>query len=138
MPRICKVLVVEDDDGVRALLGDIFANEGYRFALVASGAEMQEALDDDDYDIVIIDVLLRSTDDGFALAEAAHEQGCGVILTTGDHRHSDRLAGGDFPYLMKPFKVQEMIALVDQVLQGIGARCVRRKRRDGSQFAARQ
>ena len=138
MARICKVLVVEDDDGVRALLGDIFANEGYRFNLVASGAEMLGALDDDDYDVVIIDVLLRTAGDGFSLAEAAREQGCGVILTTGDHRHRDRLADGDFPYLMKPFKVQELIALVDRVLKDMAVRCVRRRRRDGSQFAARQ
>jgi DNA-binding NtrC family response regulator len=138
MPRICKVLVVEDDNGVRALLGDIFANEGYRFALVATGAEMRDALDEDDYDVVIIDVLLRSAEDGFALADEARAQGCGVILTTGDHRHGDRLAEGDFPYLMKPFKVQEMVALVDRVLKDTAARCVRRKRRDGSRFAARQ
>jgi len=123
---------------VRALLGDIFADEGYRFTLVATGADMREALDEDDYDVVIIDVLLRSAEDGFALAQVAKTQGCGVILTTGDHRHLDRLARGDFPYLPKPFKVQELIALVDRVLKETAAQCVRRTRRDGTQFAARQ
>src|SRR5262249_22065513 len=46
MARICKVLIVEDDDDVRALLGDIFHDEGFRFSTVKTGAEMSKALDD--------------------------------------------------------------------------------------------
>ena len=34
MARICKVLIVENDDDVRDLLGDIFHDEGFRFAMV--------------------------------------------------------------------------------------------------------
>ena len=137
MARICKVLIVEDHDGVRALLGDIFHDEGYRFTLVASGEEMRGALDGDDYDVVIIDVSLRGSEDGYELAEAAAEQGCGVILTTGDHGHVGRLQASGRVFLMKPFKVQELIALVDRVLKETAARCVRRKRRDGTYFPAR-
>jgi DNA-binding response OmpR family regulator len=56
MARICKVLIVENNDDVRDLLGDIFHDEGFRFAMVETGAEMHDALDEDDYDIVVIDV----------------------------------------------------------------------------------
>ncbi|MBV9863416.1 MAG: response regulator [Alphaproteobacteria bacterium] len=137
MARICKVLIVEDHDGVRALLGDIFHDEGYRFELVASAAEMRQALDDDDYDIVIIDISLRDGENGFALAEVARQQGCGVVLTTGDHRHLERLQASGLHYVIKPFKVQRLVELVDQVLKESAARCVRRKRRDGSFFPTR-
>ena len=44
MARICKVLIVENDDDVRDLLGDIFHDEGFRFAMVKTGAEMRDAL----------------------------------------------------------------------------------------------
>ncbi|MBV8888754.1 MAG: response regulator [Alphaproteobacteria bacterium] len=138
MARICKVLIVEDHDGVRALLGDIFHDEGYRFALVGSGGEMREALEDEDYDVVIIDVSLRDGESGFTLAEVARQHGCGVVLTTGDHRHADRLQASGYHFLMKPFKVQELVALVDRVLKEIAARCIRRKRRDGTVFPAGQ
>jgi CheY-like chemotaxis protein len=39
MARICKVLIVENDDDVRDLLGDILRDEGYLFATVKAGAE---------------------------------------------------------------------------------------------------
>jgi len=42
MARICKVLIVENDDDVRDLLGDIFNDEGFRFSMVKAGAEMRE------------------------------------------------------------------------------------------------
>ena len=58
MARICKVLIVENDDDVRHLLDQIIEDEGYRFSSVKTGTEMHEALDKDDYDIAIIDIIL--------------------------------------------------------------------------------
>ena len=43
--RICNILVVEDDDSVRALLGDVLDHAGYEFTLARDGAEMRAALD---------------------------------------------------------------------------------------------
>jgi DNA-binding response OmpR family regulator len=137
MARICKVLIVENDDDVRGLLADIIADEGYLFATVETGREMRGALDDDDYDIVIIDVTQPDPEDGFALARIAREQGCGVILVTGDHRHLERLQDSGEHYLAKPFRVQQLTTLADKILTEVGAQCVRRKRRDGSFFATR-
>jgi DNA-binding response OmpR family regulator len=137
MARICKVLIVENDDDVRDLLGDIFHDEGFRFSMVKTGAEMREALDDDDYDVVIIDVTQPGHEDGFALAKIACEQGCGAILVTGDHRHLERLEAGGQHYLLKPFRVQQLVETVDKILTETAARCVRRKRGDGSFFPAR-
>src|SRR5690348_7336975 len=108
MARICKVLIVEDDDDVRDLLGDIFDEEGFRFAMVKTGAEMSEALDGDDYDVVVIDVTQPGHQDGFALAEIARDQGCGVILVTGDHRYLGSLQTSGQNYLLKPFRVQQL------------------------------
>jgi len=137
MPRICKVLIVENDDDVRDLLGDIFHDEGFRFSMVKSGSEMREALDDDDYDVAIIDVTQPGHEDGFALAKIARDQGCGAILVTGDHRHLERLQGSGQHYLLKPFRVQQLVEIVDRILIETAARCVRRRRGDGSFFPAR-
>jgi DNA-binding response OmpR family regulator len=137
MARICKVLIVENDDDVRDLLGDIFNDEGFRFSMVKTGAEMREALDQDDYDIVVIDVTQPGHEDGFTLAQIAREQGCGAILVTGDHRHIERLADSGQHYLLKPFRVQQLVEIVDKILVETAARCVRRKRADGSFFPVR-
>ncbi|MBV9199330.1 MAG: response regulator [Alphaproteobacteria bacterium] len=131
------MLIVENDDDVRDLLGDIFHDEGFRFSMVKSGSEMREALDDDDYDVAIIDVTQPGHEDGFALAKIARDQGCGAILVTGDHRHLERLQGSGQHYLLKPFRVQQLVETVDRILTETAARCVRRKRGDGSFFPAR-
>jgi DNA-binding response OmpR family regulator len=137
MPRICKVLIVENDDDVRNLLGNVFDHEGYRFAQVKTGAEMHQALDEDDYDIAVIDIVLPGSEDGFALAQIARDQGCGVVLITGDHRHLERLQADGQHYLAKPFRMQQLLEMADKVLAASAAQCVRRKRGDGSFFPVR-
>lgn len=137
MARVCKVLIVENDDYVRELLRDAFDDEGFLFTAVENGAEMEEALDRDDYDIAVIDLTQPGDRDGLALADIAHAQGCGVILTTGDHRHSERLEQSGRHYLLKPFRIRELMTTVDQILTIASMECVRRKRRDDSYFPAR-
>ena len=137
MARMCKVLVVENDAYIRELLGEVFDEEGFLFASVETGAEMEDKLDEDDFDIVMIDVTQPGEEDGYALAEIAHRQGCGVILTTGDHRHTERLEQSGRHYLLKPFTMQNLMTTVDQILTLASIECVRRKRRDGSYFSPR-
>ena len=137
MARVCKVLVVENDDYISEVLSEVFNEEGFLFTAVATGAEMEEKLDEDDYDIVMIDVTQPGDKDGLALAEIAHAQGCGVILTTGDHRHSQRLEQSGRFFLLKPFRMRELMTVVDQALTLASIECVRRKRRDGSFFSLR-
>lgn len=130
MDRICRILVVEDDDSVRALLGDVLDHAGYEFTLASNGVEMRLALDAGDYDIAIIDISLRDGEDGFALAELASEKGCGVILTTGDPDRRAHLEVSGRRHLMKPFRMQRLTELVEQVLRDTAALCV--PRRDGA------
>jgi DNA-binding response OmpR family regulator len=137
MARVCKVLVVENDDYISEVLKEAFNEEGFLFTAVATGAEMEQKLEEDDYDIVMIDVTQPGDKDGFSLADIAHKQGCGVILTTGDHRHSERLEESGRFFLLKPFRMRELMTMVDQILTIASIECVRRKRGDGSLFPLR-
>ncbi len=137
MARICKVLIVENDHDISELLGEALSDEGFLFTCVATGSEMEDRLDEDDYDIVIIDATQPGDRDGFALADLARAQGCGVILTTGDHRHSERLRQSRHFYLLKPFRLMELMTIIEQVMTLAAVECVRRKRRDGSYFPVR-
>jgi DNA-binding response OmpR family regulator len=136
MTRICKVLIVENDSFVRNLLADIFEQEGYHFSTVESGAGMRSGLDADDYDIVVIDVTQPGAENGFGLAQIARERGCGAILVTGDHRHLERLSESGHQYLLKPFRIQNLLDLADKILIETAAQCVRRTRNDGSRLPA--
>jgi DNA-binding NtrC family response regulator len=132
MARICKILVVEDDDAVRALLGDVLDDAGYRFTLTSSALEMRAALSADDYDVAIIDISLRGGEDGLALAEVASDKGCGVILTTGDPQQQVRLEASGRRHLIKPFRMQSLTQLIEQVLRDGNVLCTPR-RREGPQ-----
>jgi len=56
---------------------------------------------------------------------------------TGDHLHLERLQASGQQYLLKPFRVQQLVEIVDKILTETAAQCVRRKRADGSLFPAR-
>jgi DNA-binding NtrC family response regulator len=117
MARICKILVVEDNDGVRDLLQGLFDEEGYKIAVVSGGEEMRGALAAESFDVAVIDVTLPGADDGFALAELARGEGCGVILVTGDVRHFDRLQESGHSYLLKPFRIERVLELVERLVR---------------------
>ncbi|HTV90478.1 MAG TPA: response regulator [Stellaceae bacterium] len=136
MDRICKIIVVEDDDAVRALLGDVLDHAGYEFALAGTAAEMRVALDREDFDVAIIDVSLRGSEDGFALAELAGERGCGVILTTGDPAQRARLEASGRRHLTKPFRMQDLTELIDRLLKDNAALCVTRPKGDRPPLSA--
>lgn len=137
MDRICKLLVVEDDDAVRALLGDLLSHKGYDFTLASSADEMRRALDGEEYDVAIIDVSLRGAEDGIALAELASEKGCGIILTTGDPAQRPRLEASGRRHLLKPFRMVELTELIELVLQDNTTLCVPRPPGDGAVIPVR-
>jgi two-component system phosphate regulon response regulator OmpR len=126
MARICNILVVEDDDSVRALLGDVLDHAGYEFSLTRDGVEMRAALAADVFDVAIIDISLRGGEDGFALGAVANDKGCSVILTTGDPDRRVRIEATGRRYLMKPFRMKELTDLVDEILREDAALCARR------------
>jgi DNA-binding response OmpR family regulator len=130
MARICKILVVEDNDGIRDLLQDLFDEEGYGITVVEGGAAMREALSAENFDVALIDVTLPGTDDGFSLAELAREEGCAVILVTGDTRHFDRVMASEHRYLLKPFRVERLLELVRELVRD--SDCMIEERRGGT------
>jgi two-component system, OmpR family, response regulator len=126
MDRICNILVVEDDDSVRALLGDVLDHAGYEFTLACNGTEMRAALGAEVFDAAIIDISLRGGEDGFTLGEVASAKGCNVILTTGDPERRVRLEASGRRFLMKPFRMKQLTDLIDEILRDDAALCDRR------------
>jgi two-component system, OmpR family, response regulator len=130
--KICRVLVVEDNEEIQDLLEDTFVGEGYRFSVAGSGAEMRAALAQGDVDVVVIDVLLRGGENGLVLAREAAAQGCGVILVTGHPEQLASLQHSGHPFLAKPFRLTALLQLVDRVLRETRAKCEVKGRRYGS------
>jgi two-component system, OmpR family, torCAD operon response regulator TorR len=123
VPTACSVLVVEDDPGVQELLRHVLVEEGNEVALARDGKDMRAAFDRGNFDVVIIDVRLPGSENGIALARQASERGCGVVLITGDHNHLEALERTGDRFLLKPFRVEQLLDTTQQVVEAIQARC---------------
>lgn len=129
LPRVCKVLVVEDDRYIQELLGDVFAHEGYRFLCVGTVEAFRRALAEEEaLDVVIVDMVIPGDSDGLVLAREAADRGIGVILVTGHHDHFETVQKSGHFYVLKPFRIASLLRLVDEALAAARRHCVREER----------
>lgn len=115
-----RVLVVDDDPGVRALLTRYLEMEGYDVVSASNEKEALEALANTAPDLMLLDVML-SPDDGLEVLSKVRERSdIGVILVTGLGTEADRVLGlklGADDYIVKPFSAAEVEARVASVLR---------------------
>jgi DNA-binding response OmpR family regulator len=137
MAKICKVLVVEDHEGIRHVLGGALKTEGYDFTLVDSTGDVQDALDNGDHDVMLIDLPLGAGDP-FALAEAARANGLGVLLTSGDQRLYPKIESSGHRHIRKPFMLDQLLPMIEEILRDLEIRCVRRREREAAPRRARR
>jgi two-component system, OmpR family, response regulator len=119
-----QILVVEDDQELRAVLRRGLEEEGFTVSGAASGAEAMERVTADAPDALVIDVGLPDAD-GRDLCQALRARGIQspVLFLTARDALADRLAGfgaGGDDYLTKPFSLAELIARLRAVLNRAG------------------
>jgi len=120
-----RLLLVEDDDGVRTTVTTFLECEGYTIDPVASTAQALEKLAGANYDIVISDIYIDKQT-GLDVLKAARERdpGCAVILMTARgtvETVMQATRGGAFDYIAKPFDLDR---LLDAVKRAEAARVV--------------
>ncbi|MEG8037166.1 response regulator transcription factor [Sphingomonas sp. LR61] len=105
-----RLLVVEDDDEMRALMERGLAAEGYRVTAVENGVEALIALGEQAFDLAVVDVMMPGMS-GFELARRIREREdpVRILLVTARDAVDDRVFGldaGADDYLTKPFRVR--------------------------------
>src|SRR4051812_12019032 len=111
-----RLLVVEDDPGVRTTIVTCLELEGYEVDAASSTREAIERLAAASYPIVISDIYIDERT-GLDVLEAARRKdpGCSVILMTARGTMETVMAatrGGAFDYIAKPFDLDRMIETV--------------------------
>ncbi len=111
-----RLLVVEDDNSVRATISTFLELEGYTVDAVSSTREAMERLGKDLYPIVISDIYLDERT-GIDVLHRAREKNpnCAVILMTARGTMETVMAatqGGAFDYIAKPFELDRMLDTV--------------------------
>ncbi len=120
-----RLLVVEDDNSVRATIVDFLELEGYSVDAVASTREAIQRLNDGSYPIVISDIYLDERT-GLDVLDAAKQSNpdCAVILMTARGTMETVMAatrGGAFDYVAKPFELDRMLDTVKRAEASIDA-----------------
>lgn len=111
-----KILVVEDDPAMGALVKQGLEEDGYEVTMVTNGIEALMAVAKDDFSAAAIDVMLPEMS-GFEICRHLRKQGNGlpVLLLTARDAIEDRVLGldsGADDYLTKPFAFAEFSARI--------------------------
>ena len=116
-----KILIVEDEPQMRLGLKDNFEFEGYQVDFAEDGQAGLEALQNNTYDLMILDVMLPKIS-GFDLLKKIRNEGneTPVIMLTAKGEEIDRVLGlelGADDYVTKPFSLRELLARVKAILR---------------------
>lgn len=117
---IRTVVVVDDDQDIRDVLGDALSQQGHNVILAENGDQLMSAFKHDNPDVILLDLRLKQ-EDGLQLAKAIREQSTvPIMMLTGKGDETDRIIGLEIAaddYMMKPFNLRELIARVNALLR---------------------
>lgn len=115
-----RVLIVDDDPGLRSLLAEYLAAQGMTPFVVADGVAMRAWLQEQRADLVIMDLMLPG-EDGLSLTRwIKSHRDLPVIMLSARGEAFDRIIGlevGADDYLPKPFEPRELLARIRAVLR---------------------
>jgi two-component system OmpR family response regulator len=118
-----RVLLVDDEPGLREPLADYLVRQGFGVAQAASAAQARRELADGAFDIVLLDIMMPG-EDGLSLCRHLTEtRQIPVIFLTAKGEATDRIVGleiGADDYVVKPFDPRELVARIRSVLRRTG------------------
>lgn len=117
-----RILIVEDEQPIADLIEMTLTQGGFECEKAADGDIAADMIEANQYDLILLDVMLPGTD-GFTLMEYIAPEGTPVIFLTAKTALADRVKGlrmGADDYIVKPFEPTELIARVESVLRRLG------------------
>jgi two-component system response regulator MprA len=113
-PPLARVLLAEDDRGVRESLSLALRLEGYDVQAVSDGAQALDAVAAAEPDVIVLDVMMPNVD-GLTVCRRLRSRNVMVpiLMLTARHEVADRVSGldaGADDYVVKPFALDEVSA----------------------------
>lgn len=114
------ILVVDDDQRLRDLLGKFLADKGYRVSVAADASEARGRLRGVDFDLMILDRMMPGEDGLSFIRDWRQQNDTPVLMLTAMGDVEDRIAGlegGADDYLSKPFEPRELLLRIGAILR---------------------
>lgn len=114
------ILVVDDKANVRQLLNDYLTERGFKVVTAANGREALYTARHEMPDAILLDIMMPEMDGYEFLREYRHERSVPVIVITAREEETDTVLGlelGADDYVIKPFRMRELMARVKAVLR---------------------
>ncbi|WP_303621189.1 osmolarity response regulator transcription factor OmpR [Vibrio cholerae] len=116
-----KVLVVDDDARLRALLERYLSEQGFQVRSVANGEQMDRLLTRENFHLMVLDLMLPG-EDGLSICRRLRNSNnmIPILMLTAKGDEIDRIVGlevGADDYLPKPFNPRELLARIKAVLR---------------------
>ena len=114
------ILVVDDDDRLRALLGRYLRDNGYHVSSASSAADAGAKLDGMAFDLIVLDVMMPGESGIDFTRGLRRSTTVPILLLTAMGEPEDRIAGlesGADDYLTKPFEPRELLLRVATILR---------------------
>lgn len=119
-PTQASVLLVEDEENLQDALRLNFEMEGYSVTSAYTGPEALDALRNEYFDLIILDVMLPEMD-GISVCENIRltNSEIPILMLSARNQSADRILGlkkGADDYLTKPFNLEELLLRVDKLI----------------------
>lgn len=117
-----RILVLDDDPQIRELLTEYLGEAGFDVQAVGTGAEFSNAIQRDDYDLIIFDLLLPDADGVTLIQEFRGSRDTPIVILTTKSDEVERIVGlevGADDYVSKPFSPRELLARIKSIFRRI-------------------
>jgi len=115
-----KILIVEDDLSIQALLHDFIEEAGYHVVLATDGVEALAKYSEQDFDLILLDIMLPKID-GYGVCEVIRQKSdVPVIMLTALDGEENQIRGLDLQaddYITKPFSMPVLLRKIAAVLR---------------------
>lgn len=115
-----KILIVEDDLSIQALLHDFLQQAGYEITLAADGVEAVSLFSANTFNLILLDIMLPKID-GYSVCEVIRQQSnIPIVMLTALDSESDQIKGFDLmvdDYITKPFSMPVLLRKIAAVLR---------------------
>ncbi len=117
-----RILIVDDDEMVLIAVNELLRQEGYEVHTVSSGSEALKKLGNNEFDLMILDVIMPEMN-GFELCKTIREmEGCRetpIVFLTAKSQEKDRAQGieaGANLFLSKPISPDRLLRIVSDTI----------------------